>query len=243
MLKNIDINQMNRLMEENETAKQIISQLLENYHTSISTISHEIRNPLTLISSSLQVMEMQHPEVKEFSNWHTTLDDIHFICSLLDDLSTLNNSRKIRPTVFNIGKLIKNVVVSFVISLDAEDSDIDFSSSVDPAIGDFTGDKIKLEQVLLNLLKNAKEAVDEDGSIFLSAKKMGDSIVISCKDDGCGIPDEYMDTLFEPFVTHKTNGTGLGLSLCKGIVEAHQGTICVHSEEGKGTEFTVTLPA
>ena len=61
MLTNIDINKMNRLMEENKDARIIISQLLENHHTAVSMIAHEIRNPLTLVSSSLQVIEAQHP--------------------------------------------------------------------------------------------------------------------------------------------------------------------------------------
>ena len=69
MLHNIDLNKINQLMKENKDAKQIISQLLENHHTAVSTIAHEIRNPLTLVSSALQVMEIQHPEVKDFSHW------------------------------------------------------------------------------------------------------------------------------------------------------------------------------
>ena len=74
MLHNIDLNKMNQLMKENKDAKQIISQLLENHHTAVSTIAHEIRNPLTLVSSALQVMEIQHPEVKDF--YQFTTDDL-----------------------------------------------------------------------------------------------------------------------------------------------------------------------
>ena len=74
MLHNIDLNKMNQLMKENKDAKQIISQLLENHHTTVSTIAHEIRNPLTLVSSALQVMEIQHPEVKDF--YQFTTDDL-----------------------------------------------------------------------------------------------------------------------------------------------------------------------
>ena len=79
MLNNIDINKMNRLMEENEDAREIITRLLENHHTDVAMIAHEIRNPLTLISSSLQVIEAQHPEVKDFYNWKQTMEDIRFI--------------------------------------------------------------------------------------------------------------------------------------------------------------------
>ena len=244
MLNNIDINQMNRLMEENKDAKQIITQLLENYHTSVSMIAHEIRNPLTLVSSSLQIMEAQHPEVKNFHNWDQTMEDIRFMCDLLNELSTFNNSSTLHHSVFSIEKLLKNIAVSFAISLDAADSSIRFSSKIMPGMGDFTGDKVKLEEVILNLLQNARDAVgsEAEGSITLSAKRKNDTIIIRCQDNGCGIPADQIDTIFDPFVTYKENGTGLGLSSAKRITEAHGGSIEVNSSPESGTVFTVTLP-
>lgn len=242
MLNNIDINRMNRLMEENKDARQIISRLLENHHTEVSMIAHEIRNPLTLVSSSLQIIEAQHPEVKDFPSWRQTMEDVQFMCGLLNELSSFNNSRTLHHSVFSIEKLLKNVAVSFAISLDAEESGICFSSCISPGMGDFTGDKIKLEEVLLNLLRNAREAVDETGNISLSACREDDTIIIRCRDDGCGIPEDILATIFDPFVTYKENGTGLGLSLSKRIVEAHSGTICAESSPETGTVFTIRLP-
>lgn len=239
---NIDINKMNRLMEENKDAKQIISQLLENHHTTVSMIAHEIRNPLTLVSSSLQIIEKQHPEVKKFNNWEQTMEDIQFMCSLLNDLSSFNNSSTLHHSVFSIEQLIKNVAVSFAISLDADGSDIEFTSRVVPGMGDFTGDKIKLEEVLLNLLRNAREAVGKDGRISLSAARQKETVIILCQDNGCGIPADIIETIFDPFVTYKENGTGLGLSSSRQIIEAHGGSINVESAPETGTVFTVTLP-
>lgn len=242
MLTNIDLNKMNHLMEQNKDTKQIISQLLENHHTAVSMIAHEIRNPLTLVSSSLQIMEAQHPEVKEFHNWKLMMEDVRFMCDLLNQLSTFNNSSTLHHSVFSIEKLLKNISVSFAISLDASDCDIEFSSKIASGMGDFTGDKIKLEQVVLNILRNAKEAVREDGYISLMAERQKDIIIIRCQDNGCGIPEDIMDTIFDPFVTHKENGTGLGLSSAKQIVEAHGGSIYAESSPETGTVFTVTLP-
>lgn len=245
MLHNIDINKMNRLMSENKEAKQIISQLLENYHTTVSTIAHEIRNPLTLVSSSLQVMEIQHPEVKQYPHWSQTMEDVKFMCSLLNELSTFNNGNTLHHSVFSIEKLLKNIAVSFAISLDSEQSPIEFSSSIPSRLGDFTGDKVKLEEVFLNILRNAKDALndkDEEGNIFLVAERKKDILMIQCKDNGCGIPADKMDSIFDPFVTTKENGTGLGLSLSKRIIEAHNGTISAESTPGKGTTFTIRLP-
>lgn len=229
-------------MEENKDAKQIISQLLENHHTTVSMIAHEIRNPLTLVSSSLQIIEKQHPEVKKFNNWEQTMEDIQFMCSLLNDLSSFNNSSTLHHSVFSIEQLIKNVAVSFAISLDADGSDIEFTSRVVPGMGDFTGDKIKLEEVLLNLLRNAREAVGKDGRISLSAARQKETVIILCQDNGCGIPANIIETIFDPFVTYKENGTGLGLSSSKQIIEAHGGSINVESAPETGTVFTVTLP-
>lgn len=242
MFSNIDINKMNRLMEENKEAKQIISQLLENHHTTVSMIAHEIRNPLTLVSSSLQIIEKQHPEVREFNNWTQTMEDIQFMCSLLNELSSFNNSSTLHHSVFSIERLIKNIAVSFAISLDADGSEIEFTSRVMPGMGDFTGDKIKLEEVLLNLLRNAREAVGENGRISLTAERQKDTVIIRCQDNGCGIPENIIDTIFDPFVTYKENGTGLGLSSSKQIVEAHGGSIFAESSPETGTVFTVTLP-
>lgn len=242
MIHNIDINKMNRLMEENKEAKQIISQLLENHQVTVSTIAHEIRNPLTLVSSALQIIQVQHPEVKDFSHWNQTMDDIDFMRQLLEELSTFNNGNTLRYSVFSIEHLLKNVAISFAISLDEEESDIEFSSSIPDNLGKFTGDKVKLEEVLLNLLKNAKEAISGKGSIRLSSGRKKDLLSIQIKDNGCGIPAERLESIFEPFKTYKQGGTGLGLSLSRRIIEAHGGSISVTSKEGKGTAFTVKLP-
>lgn len=170
------------------------------------------------------------------------MEDIQFMCSLLNDLSSFNNSSTLHHSVFSIEQLIKNVAVSFAISLDADGSDIEFTSRVVPGMGDFTGDKIKLEEVLLNLLRNAREAVDKSGRISLSAERQKDTVIIRCQDNGCGIPADIIDTIFDPFVTYKENGTGLGLSSSRQIIEAHGGSINVESAPETGTVFTVTLP-
>ena len=229
MLTNIDINKMNHLLETNEDARQIITQLLKNHQEAVSLISHEIRNPLTLISSSLQIMELEHPEVKEFFNWKQTMDDVDFMCSLLNELSDYNNGNTLHLSVFSIEQLLKNIAVSFAISLESEQSvyPIEFTSRIMPDMGSFTGDKIKLEEVILNLLRNAKDAVMEQSyrKIRLTADRIDDRIVIRCKDNGCGIPEDLQKTIFEPFITHKPGGTGLGLAVSKRIIEAHKGTL------------------
>ena len=240
MLSHIDICRMNRLMEHNPEAKKIIEQLLQNHQTIVSLISHEIRNPLTLISSSLQLMEQTHPEIRDFSNWDQTMQDLDFLCQLLSELSAYNNGSTLRYQVFSLQELLRSVAVSFAISL--EDASVCFRSSIDPAIRDYVGDQIKLREVLLNLLKNARES--QADQIVLSASSGCDTsgIQISIRDNGCGIEQDQLDQIFQAFHTTKQEGTGLGLSLSKRIIEAHHGTLTVTSAPGKGSTFTVFLP-
>ena len=240
MLSHIDICRVNRLMEHNPEAKKIIEQLLQNHQTIVSLISHEIRNPLTLISSSLQLMEQTHPEVRDFSNWDQTMQDLDFLCQLLSELSAYNNGSTLRYQVFSLQELLRSVAVSFAISL--EDASVCFRSSIDPAIRDYAGDQIKLREVLLNLLKNARES--QADQIVLSASSGCDTsgIQISIRDNGCGIEQDQLDQIFQAFHTTKQEGTGLGLSLSKRIIEAHHGTLTVTSAPGKGSTFTVFLP-
>ena len=240
MLSHIDICRMNRLMEHNPEAKNIIEQLLQNHQTIVSLISHEIRNPLTLISSSLQLMEQTHPEVRDFSNWDQTMQDLNFLCQLLSELSAYNNGSTLRYQVFSLQELLRSVAVSFAISL--ENASVSFRSSIDPAIKDYAGDQIKLREVLLNLLKNARESQADE--IVLSASSGCDTsgIQISIRDNGCGIEQDQLDQIFQAFHTTKQEGTGLGLSLSKRIIEAHHGTLTVTSAPGEGRTFTVFLP-
>ena len=195
MLYNIDINKMNKLMSNNEDARQIIPQLLRNHRNTISTISHEIRNPLTLVSSALQVMEKQNPELKDIPHWSQVMGDVDFIIQLLEELSAFNSSNELYYSVFSIEQLLKNVAISFAISLDTNEADIEFSSSISDSLGEFTGDKIKLQELVLNLLKNAEEAITEQGSIHLAASRSGDIITITCTDTGCGITPEQMECI------------------------------------------------
>ncbi|MEE1086871.1 MAG: ATP-binding protein [Schaedlerella sp.] len=242
MLQNINTDKLHQIMNENKETKQIISQLLENHHAILSSITHEIRNPLTLISSSLQIIELKHPEVKEFSEWSFLNEDLHFLRMLLEELSSFNNGQTLHYSVFSLESFLKNIAVSFAISLESLNKSIEFSSHIPDSLGDFTGDKLKLEEVLLNLLRNAREAVDSNGCISLRAVRRKKAVIIQIEDNGCGILQEHLKTIFNPFITYKSGGTGLGLAISRNIIEAHKGTITVDSTPEKGSVFSIHLP-
>jgi signal transduction histidine kinase len=111
-------------------------------------------------------------------------------------------------------------------------------------IPDFTGDENQLEQVVMNLLLNAQNAVSDGGTVAirLSHDRESWSIRLEVEDNGCGIREEVRKKIFQPFFTTRTNGTGLGLATCLKNVHYHGGSIDVDSEVGRGPTFTVRIP-
>jgi nitrogen fixation/metabolism regulation signal transduction histidine kinase len=121
---------------------------------------------------------------------------------------------------------------------------IKINASVFPEDLSITADYAQTELILINLIKNAVEALSgrEDGSVRLSAFRETDSVVIRVEDNGPGIPDEMLEDIFVPFYTTKSGGTGIGLSLSKQIMQNHGGNIAVSSVEGKGSKFSLKFP-
>ncbi|GAE07505.1 ATP-binding protein [Paenibacillus sp. JCM 10914] len=103
-------------------------------------------------------------------------------------------------------------------------------------------DRDKMIQVLINLIRNAFQAMDQTGAVKLSLRKEASTAIVEVEDTGIGIDQESLTRIFDPFYTTKEEGTGLGLSLCQKIVEDHGGRITVQSERGVGTTFTIFIP-
>ena len=99
-----------------------------------------------------------------------------------------------------------------------------------------------MKQAFLNLLKNAKEAMEDGGLLTVTTALSGDRVIISIQDSGCGIPQDHLEKVFEPYWTTKPNGSGLGLLLVFKIIREHGGDISVHSLPGTGARFDITLP-
>lgn len=98
-------------------------------------------------------------------------------------------------------------------------------------------------RVILNLVKNAVEAMKNGGIIWVGVRREGEHVIFKVGDTGCGIPAALQARIFEPFITHgKSSGTGLGLAIVKSVVDSHNGTISLHSKEGIGTTFEISLP-
>lgn len=206
----------------------------------ISKFSHELRNPLTSLNSSVQLIEALHPEVRDFKYWSNLTCDIQYMRDLLDDFSNFSKSNSLNLDIFSIRTLLEEVSLSFAATI--ANSEVEYTSKIDPRIQNMVGDKTKLQEVLRNLLKNAFDAASPNKTIYLDASLKEDDLILTIKDTGCGMTKEQLQTIFEPFVTYKKDGTGLGLAICKKFIEAHSGSISVKSTLNKGTTFQITLP-
>jgi len=206
----------------------------------LSKFSHELRNPLTSVYSTLQLIEAMHPEVKDFKYWSNISYDLEYMNRLLTDLSDFSKSEKLQVSTFSLRALLEQISLSFAAMI--ADSEVEYTAKISPSITQITGDKTKLQEVFLNLLKNAYEAALPNNTIYLEATSENDFVQILVRDTGCGITEEQFPTIFEPFVTYKKEGSGLGLAICKNIINAHGGTISVDSSMGEGTSFVVNIP-
>ena len=215
----------------------------EKYELLLSAISHEIRNPVTLINSYLQLISSAHPEVGTFEYWDTVGEEMQHLKTLLGDLSLFNNSMKIHPISLDLNKWMHAYGIhgeAFLHCLTSgSQNEITFTTLIASDLPSMELDPDKLQQVLDNLLRNAAEA--HASHITLEATINGSLLYLTVSDNGCGIPREQLPLLFEPFVSYKSEGSGLGLAIVKEIINAHGQNINVISTVGVGTEFIFTL--
>lgn len=213
---------------------------MDETNFTVAKITHEIRNPLTLIYSSLQLMESMHPEIREFPYWSQTLEDMEELNQLLNDLASYSDERRYFMCEVDIKELILSLEESLQPYILVRNKH--FSVHLPSSLPSVFGNPGKLRQALLNLLKNAFESTGENGCVSLSVRKYLDQILIRITDNGCGMTPACVETLFTPFSTFKPDGTGLGLAITQKIIQAHYGKIEVTSSLNRGSAFTVTIP-
>lgn len=240
MFTNTDYDKLQQLMAESTENRVLLEKLLASHEESVASISHEIRNPLTLVYSTVQLLESRHPEIASDRYWISLREDVEYMQQLLADLSSLNHSRTLSLSEFSFRSFMEQIVLSFAAS--CTDSPVEFTSRLAPDLPVVKGDRIKLREVFLNLLRNARESIKGTGAIRLDASCTSTEITVTIEDTGCGIPEEHLPHIFEPFVTYKKGGTGLGLAIADRTVRAHGGEIAVTSAVDTGTRFRILLP-
>lgn len=202
---------------------------------------HEIKNSITIVNSSLQLVEKKHPEITNFEYWQESRQALDYLKDMVLELSQARLSEDLSLHTVDPALLLKNIKCS-ILSFEA-DGKFTCKMDVEPQLPHILADHFRLTQAIINLIKNSYEAMNHAGIVILRAYCADHSVYISLTDQGGGIDPAYSDQLFLPFVTSKENGTGLGLAITKQIVESHHGTLTFESREGDGCTFTIQLPA
>ncbi len=205
-----------------------------------ASLAHEVRNPLTAAKGFLELTLAQRQRVPKYAA--VALRELDRAISLLEDYSLFTRAPGIVPNqrVKADGLLSEAALLARGLAAANPNLSITFLDS-DPGL-EILADVPRLKQVLLNLCRNAVEAMPNGGLLTLRAYREEGAGVLEVADTGVGIPDEVARRVFEPFFTTKSSGTGLGLPVCRRIVEAHGGRLTFESEPGRGTTFKVRLP-
>lgn len=187
-----------------------VSKLKNDFHYTLSKFSHELRNPLTLINSGLQMIASAHPEVKEYEHWDDVMDNLDYVKELLDELSAFNNAGHVKRENIDTCSYLRTILSSIKPTLDY--LEITLETDIPDSLPSMALDRIRVRQMLLNLLKNAWEAVPiPGGKISFSVIPENSGIRIDIRDNGCGISKEQQATIFQPFLQPKNPGPALAL--------------------------------
>lgn len=206
-----------------------------------AVLAHEIRNPLGIIKTSTQVLRMKSklpPDGERMTGF--VLEEVGRIDHLVHDLLDYARPRTIHRRPVDVGSELLGVL-SFA-GPDLEQRRIHVAQQGSPGPYVIQADAEQLHQVFLNIVLNAMDAMADGGVLTSLIDREGDWIVVRISDTGPGVDPEVHDRLFDPFVTTKPRGTGLGLARVRHIVEQHGGTVACESIAGVGTSFILRLP-
>lgn len=202
-------------------------------------VAHEIRNPLTSIKGFIQLLKQPGQNERYYDIMLNELERINIIAS---ELLVLAKPQAVHYKKKNITEILLTVIE--LLESQAHMKNIEITTDFDKDLPSVRCEENQLKQVYINIIKNAIESMSDGGQIHISAKLKPDGqILISCIDEGCGIPPELLSQLGKPFFTTKEKGTGLGLMVSQKIIKDHSGTIDIKSELNIGTTIQITLPA
>lgn len=203
-------------------------------------IAHEVRNPLTTLKGFLQLIQHDADQQKQIYI-RLMLDEVDRIEQITNEFMAVAKPQALLFNPENVTSIIHQVVA--LLNPQALLHGVEIAVKEIGHINPIFCEKNHLKQVFINLIKNAFEAMPNGGTLSITISEHDQKfIVIEFVDNGCGIPEEALKKLGEPFFTMKEKGNGLGLMMCKKIIEQHQGNIDVTSELNKGTSFKIKLP-
>ena len=207
----------------------------------VAHISHEIKNPLLLIGGFARHLERLSewpPEVRR--KLHLIHEEVQRLERFLDDLASFTRAGSPQPISGDLVAVIQEVAE--LMEDGFSEKGVSFRLQAQPDIPCLRFDPGQIRQVLINIFKNALEAMSQGGLLMVRVEIRQDYLWLTVKDTGQGILPEHLPTLFTPFFSTKEKGTGLGLTISRGLVEQHRGEIRIESEINRGTTCIIRLP-
>ncbi len=208
-----------------------------------ASVAHEIKNPIAGLKGAMEMMRGVHvPGDPRFALFQEAFQQLRRLDSLVKDLLAFAKPVILRREPLPLALVVESSLP--FVQESAADAGVELSQSIPDDLPNALADPQQIQQVLVNLILNAIQAVPvPGGSVRVSARQCGGELALEVSDTGAGIPPQAQKQIFQPFFTTKHIGTGLGLSIVQRIINAHGGRIEVASRVGKGTTFTVYLPA
>jgi len=208
-----------------------------------SQIAHELNNPIYGIMNTLELLKTEiPPESKRRRILELSLSEIQRLAEMLRNMLSFSKPEEEKRRPVKLNELVEGILL--VMEKQMKESNIKVETYFNETLPEVMASTNQMRQVVLNLVKNAKEAMPKGGSLTVRTRREDDKVMVAIQDTGVGIPEELRDKIFEAFFTtkQKVKGVGLGLSVCYGIIKDHGGEIRVESEVDKGTTFTILFP-
>jgi two-component system, NtrC family, nitrogen regulation sensor histidine kinase GlnL len=226
---------------------------LSTLGTLAAGLAHEIKNPLGGIKGAAQLLERELEDGSELREYTSiVLKEVGRVNKIVEELLNLTSPRKLELGGVDLHRVLGDIIM--LQKSATVRTSITFQQNFDLSIPPIIADESLLTQLFLNLIKNAVEAISDQGVVRINTRVLSDysmttkgerpsrMVAIEIIDDGPGMGKEQLENIFTPFFTTKSKGTGLGLAICHKIVSEHRGMIKVDSELEKGSVFTVMLP-
>jgi signal transduction histidine kinase len=203
---------------------------------------HDLSHPIQNIGNSTRLLLRDDLDQESRDMFHRTIDrELNTLKRFMDDLRNIVKPKPLERFEMDVNTALSDIVDSMRAEGDRSGVAIEVAYADEPLLID--GDRFALGRVFRNLITNGIQATPAGGRISLRTARRDDRVEVVVQDTGSGIPAERLSTIFDEFVTTKRRGLGLGLAICKRIVEQLDGTIGVESEVGRGTTFTMRFPS